>query len=120
MDDLKNLKDRLMNIKVTKSWQYLAYLYLALPGLLFLLGWTTQSKIFGSLFHNYGLFGVNPIPNLSTFTGIVGLGLAIWFLVSALRRRDWLDLAISAVLVALNAAYFLFGVNYSLLGMLSI
>lgn len=113
-------KEKLMNVKVTKSWQYLTYLYLVLPGLLFLLGWITQSSVFGSIFHNYGLFAVSPIPNFSSFTGIIGLGIAIWFLVAALRRRDWVDLAVSSVLVALNAGYFLLGVNYMLLKMLNI
>lgn len=120
MNKLDKLKEKLLNSKISKSWQYLCYIYLLLPGLLFLLGWLTQSKTFGSLFHNYGLFAINPIPNLSALTGVVGLGLAVWFLVAALRRRDWLDFAVSATLVALNAAYFYFGVNYILLKMLAI
>lgn len=120
MNSINDLKEKFMNAKITKSWQYLAYIYLLLPALLFLLGWLTQSKVFGALFHNYGLFATNPIPNLSSFTGIIGLGIAIWFLVAALRRKDWGDFAISAVLIAFNAAYFILGLNYTLLSMLTI
>ncbi|MEG1943264.1 MAG: hypothetical protein RR049_05550, partial [Angelakisella sp.] len=105
MDSLNRLREKFLAVKITKSWHYLAYLYLVLPALLFAAAYLTRAgslgKVLGTLFHNYGLFAVNPIPNFSSFTGIVGLGMAIWFLVSALRRRDMADFLLTALLVAL-------------------
>lgn len=122
--DIKSVGNKVLNAQINKSWLFLSYLYLLLPGLLFGLGvlFRTQTlgKTFASLFHNYGLFAISTIPNLGSFTGILGLGLAGWFLYAALRRRDWLDFGLSAVLVAANTLYFYFEVNYWLLGFLRV
>ena len=119
---MRQAGDKLMSLQINKSWQYLAYLYLLLPGVLFALGYFLREqalgKTFAALFHNYGLFAVSTIPNLSNLTGLVGLGLAAWFLFAAVRRRDWLDLGLSAGLVGLNTLYFYFELNYRLLNLL--
>lgn len=106
----KDLKARLLNFQLTKSWQYLLYIYLILPGILCLLSWLFRGSGLGrslaTLYHTYNLFAVCPIPNFHSFTGVVGLCLAAWFLWKPLRRRDWLDLGLSLVLVMANFAFF--------------
>ena len=114
----KNLKD----IKVTKSWQYLAYLYLALYGILFLLAFLLKNTglgiVLASLFHNYGLYVIQVIPHFSNFTGVIGAGLVLFFLGWAVKRKDWPDLILSLVLVGLNFLYFFFQWNYLLVPLL--
>lgn len=106
----KGLKARLLNFQLTKSWQYLLYIYLVLPGILCLLAWLFRGNGLGrslaALYHTYNLFAVCPIPNFQSFTGVVGFCLAVWFLWKPLRRRDWLDLALSLALAAANFAFF--------------
>lgn len=105
--------------KLTKSWQYLIYLYLALPGLLFLLAWLTRNSGLAEVFHGYNLYVINTVPDLPTLTGIVGIALAAWFLFDAARHRRWVDLAVSAALVAADTVYFAMDWNYLLLRFLS-
>lgn len=122
MGKFDKVGEKFSEIKLDKSWHYLCYIYLLLPGVLFLLALLGKNQPFaktlGLLFHNYGLFVTNTVPNLSTFTGVLGLGLALWFLLDTARRRDWTDMTISLVLVACNTVYFLMGWNYLLAGML--
>lgn len=119
MGKLKELGNKLMSTPVKKSWFVLSYLYLVLPALLYLLAdlsnIQSMSKIFATLFHNYGIFCVNVIPSPANFTGLVGLCLAVWFVVAAMRKKDWVDVGICLAMIALNAAYFLLGWNYWLL-----
>ena len=116
------MEQKVREIKLTQSWQYLAYLYLALYGVLLLLALLLKNTGLGvmlaGLFHNYGLYVIQVIPNFSNFTGVVGAGLAIFFLGWAVRRRDWLDLILSLALVGLNFAYFFFQWNYLLVPLL--
>lgn len=109
-------------LTLTKSWQYLAYLYLLLHALLFVLAYLLRNNAFGvmlaGLFHNYGLYVIQVIPSLSNFTGILGAGIALFCLGWAVWRRDWLDLALSLALVGLNFAYFYLEWNYLLVPLL--
>ena len=105
---------------LTKSWQYLLYLYLLLPSVLFLLAFLLKNTSFGvslaAMFHNYGLFVTNPIPNFAAFnfTGVIGIGRALFFVGWAVKRKNWVDLVLSLALIALNFSYFFFGWNYQL------
>lgn len=110
------------DLKLTKSWQYLVYLYLLLHALLFALAYLLRNTDFGvmlaGLFHNYGLYVIQVIPSFSNFTGVIGAGIALFLLGWAVRRRDWLDLLISLGLVGLNFAYFYLEWNYRLVPLL--
>ncbi len=107
---LRVWREWLLNIRITKSWQYLLYLYLILPGVLFLLAWMLRNTAAGpglaTLYHTYNLFAICPVLNFHSFTGVVGLGLAVWFLWQPFRRRDWPDLAASLLLAGANFAFF--------------
>ena len=50
--------------ELKKMWQWLVYLYVVLPALLFLLGFLTRNMdmgiLFARLFHSYCLYVVNP------------------------------------------------------------
>ena len=121
---------RLRSFRITKSWQYLLYFYLILPGILFLLAWILRNTFLGSplgiLYHNYNLFAICPVPNFQSYTGVVGFFMALWFLWQPLRRQDWPDLGLSLGLVAINAAFFLLetpdgvALNYLALRLLSL
>ena len=75
-------------LELRKSWQYLLYIDLVLPGLLFLAAFVTRGSSFGislgRVFHTYGLYVSSPVPNLDPFngTGVLGLlitlGLLLW------------------------------------------
>ena len=110
--------------KLTKSWQYLAYIYFVLPLVLFIIAVLTRSidagTIFGTLFHNYGLFVASPIIHLSALTGVVGVAIACWSIVNAVRNKDSKDLIISIALISVNALYYFFGINYILIQYIAI
>ena len=119
-------RERAGKFEIRKSWQYLLYITVVLPAVLFLLAYLLGDSAFGvslgRIFHTYGLYVSSPIPNLDPFngTGVLGLvilaALAVW----AVRRRDWADLGITLALGAANALYFAMGWNYALLPMLNL
>ena len=117
---LKKIKIKLSSFSLTKSWQYLVYIYIVLPGLIFLLAQIFKNISLGStmssLFHTYNLYAISTVPNFSpfNFTGIIGIVIAVYFIFHAVKSKDWKDLIISSVLVAANFLYFLFEVNYML------
>ena len=119
-------REKAGKFEIRKSWQYLLYITVVLPAVLFLLAYLLRDSAFGvslgRIFHTYGLYVSSPIPNLDPFngTGVLGLvilaALAVW----AVRRRDWADLGITLALGAANALYFAMGWNYALLPMLNL
>ena len=119
-------REKAGKFEIRKSWQYLLYITVVLPAVLFLLAYLLGDSAFGvslgRIFHTYGLYVSSPIPNLDPFngTGVLGLvilaALAVW----AVRRRDWADLGITLALGAANALYFAMGWNYALLPMLNL
>ena len=113
-------------LELRKSWQYLLYIDLVLPGLLFLAAFVTRGSSFGislgRVFHTYGLYVSSPVPNLDPFngTGVLGLLITLGLLLWAARRRDWKDLALTLALGGANALYFALGGNYALLPYLTL
>lgn len=124
--DWDKAREKAGKFEIRKSWQYLLYITVVLPAVLFLLAYLLRDSAFGvslgRIFHTYGLYVSSPIPNLDPFngTGVLGLvilaALAVW----AVRRRDWADLGITLALGAANALYFAMGWNYALLPMLNL
>ena len=124
--DWGKAREKAGKFEIRKSWQYLLYITVVLPAVLFLLAYLLGDSAFGvslgRIFHTYGLYVSSPIPNLDPFngTGVLGLvilaALAVW----AVRRRDWADLGITLALGAANALYFAMGWNYALLPMLNL
>ncbi len=122
-------KNKVSGAELSRSWQYLLYIYVVLPAVLFLFAWLLRGNSMGhalaSLYHTYNIFVVCPIPNFQSFTGVLGLLLAIYFLIQPIWRKNWFDLAISGALVLLNFLFFYLqtpdgiNLNYVLLRFLS-
>ena len=91
-------------------WQWLLYLYLVLPLVLFVLGLLTRNLdmgvMFARLFHSYCMYVVNPIPDVPSMTGIFGAVLALGVVFYTLYRRDFRDFGISLGLIAMNAVFY--------------
>ena len=104
-----------MDLKMNKSWQWLFYLDLVLPGMLFLLalllGTTSFGSLFARLFHSYGLYIIDPIPG-GGLTGLAGIALHGTALVLAAKRREWLDFGLCVLLLAGTALFFGLEWNY--------
>ena len=93
--DWDKAREKAGKFEIRKSWQYLLYITVVLPAVLFLLAYLLGDSAFGvslgRILHTYGLYVSSPIPNLDPFngTGVLGLvilaALAVW----AVRRRDW-------------------------------
>lgn len=121
MGKLEELKEKVNNSDIQKSWQYMLYIAGVLPGGIYLLAWLLRENgsgvMLGRLFHTYNLYVSSPLPNFDPFngTGMLGLVILVVLVVWAVRRRDWLDLAITLALGAVNAYYFWAEWNYQLL-----
>ena len=124
--DWDKAREKAGKFEIRKSWQYLLYITVVLPAVLFLLAYLLRDSAFGvslgRIFHTYGLYVSSPIPNLDPFngTGVLGLVILVALAVWAVRRRDWADLGITLALGAANALYFAMGWNYALLPMLNL
>jgi hypothetical protein len=126
MGKWNEMKEKAGGFEIRKSWQYLLYITVVLPVILFLLAFVLKDNSFGvtlgRIFHTYGLYVSSPIPNFSPFngTGVLGLAILIFLAVWAVRRRDWADLGITLGLGAVNALYFAMGWNYAILPLLNL
>jgi len=126
MGKMDELRDKANRFEIKKSWQYLLYIVVVLPGLLYLLAWLLRGGGTGvalaRMFHTYNLYVSSPIPNFSPFngTGVLGLAILLALAVWAVRRKDWPDLAVTLALGAANAAYFWMEWNYLLLRFINI
>lgn len=107
------------SLELKKMWQWLLYLYLVLPLVLFVLGLLTRNLdmgvMFARLFHSYCMYVVNPIPDVPSMTGIFGAVLALGVVFYTLYRRDFKDFGISLGLIALNAVFYYTQLNYLLI-----
>ncbi|MCI5800668.1 MAG: hypothetical protein MR014_00490 [Oscillospiraceae bacterium] len=109
--------------ELKKSWHWMLYIYLVLPGVLFflafLIGDSVSGRFFTQLFHSYNLYVLCPIPNFSKWIGIAGLLIPAVLVIQSIRRKDWLDLLICLGIEAAAAVYFFLEWNYLLSGLLS-
>lgn len=122
MSSIDNMKEKLNNFEVKKSWQWLLYMYLVLPGLMFVIAYiggdSAIGTYFSKIFHSYNLYAINPIPHITSLTGIIGLIIPLYLMWKAFRRKDYKDLIITAILFVGIAVFFYFEVNYVLLKLL--
>jgi hypothetical protein len=109
-----NLK-KITDLKFDKGWKYLVYFDFLLPALIYLIAYLSQAPFAAKIFHSYEMFIVNPIPNIKTLTGIIGLVYHTGILGYAIKKHHYADLAVSAVLALLTAAFFFFEINYLIL-----
>jgi len=113
---------KLAGMKIEKGWQWLLYLDVLLPGLLYLLAFLMPAGIavnLARLFHSYSMYVSNPIPNVSALMGLVGLALHLGVLGQAAKRRDWKDFVLSLALTLAVVFYYYQGLNYDLVRYLS-
>jgi hypothetical protein len=115
--------EKLKNFELKKGWQWMLYMDILFPAILFLGALLLKSSSFGvtlaKWFHSYCLYLINPIPDFATFTGVVGLVYPFYFFWQAARKRDWLDLGLCVALTGLMALCFWQEWNYLLVKLLS-
>ncbi len=113
MEEKKNI------FELKKSWHWMVYIYVVLPVAMFVLGWlmgdNDMGKFFSGLFHAYNLYVMNPIFNLDKKMGIIGILVPLFLFGWAVKRKDFIDLAISAGIEALVVVYFWQEWNYLLI-----
>lgn len=107
--------EKIKSFKFDKGWKLLAYFDFLLPALIFLLAFLTQAPYIARLFHSYEMFIVNPVPNIKTLTGIVGLAYHTGIIGYTIKKRNYIDIAITVMMTLFIAAFFLFGINYIIL-----
>lgn len=126
MGKLDEIIEKANRFELQKSWQYLLYIAVVLPGALFLLAWLLRDFSIGvmpaRMFHTYNLYVSSPVPNFDPFngTGVLGLVILAVLVVRAVRRKDKLDLVLTLVIGAVNACYFWAEWNYQLLRFISL
>lgn len=116
---MRKLLDKIVKIKLDKGWQWLLYLDIILPGILFLLAYLMPLKeiahLLARLFHSYNLFVINPIPDMANLMGIVGMLLHVGVLGYALKKKDLADMLLSLVITAMIVWVFYSELNYTLI-----
>lgn len=119
MNKFDELKEKANRFELKKSWQWLLYLYLVLPLLLFVIGVLggdgAIGTYFSKIFHSYNLYVISPLVDFASLTGIIGVIIPGYLLFKAYRRKDYKDIGISIALFLCIAVYFYFEVNYMLL-----
>jgi hypothetical protein len=102
------------------SWQWMLYLYVFVPAMLYGLAYFSGAGFLGRMYHTYNLYIINPVPNFENYTGLAGFFIAMYLLFRPLQRRKWLDFGLSAVLTALIVSFFQWDVHYWLLSHLKV
>lgn len=100
------------NLKFDKGWKFLIYFDIVLPAILFIIAFFSGIPFFAKLFHSYELFIVNPIPNLTSYIGIIGLIYHLMVIVYALIKRDLYDTILCIIITLATVAFFWFEINY--------
>lgn len=117
------MEKKKINFDLKKSWQWMVYIYFGLPLIMFILGWlmgdNDMGKFFSGLFHAYNLYIMNPLFNFTKKMGIIGILMPLFFFGWAIKRKDYVDLAISAGIEAAVVVYFCMGWNYFVIQPLS-
>ncbi len=105
-------------------WQWILYLFAAIPAFLFALAYFTGSGFFSRMFHTYSLYIANPVPNFQSYTGVAGFVITMYFLFMSVRmsvrNKNWLDLVLTIFFIAVNISFFKWGLNYTLLSYLTV
>ncbi len=96
---------RILEMKVTKSWQLLVYFDLMLPALLFGAALLMGSNV-SILFLMYAQYVLNTFPIGVDLIGITGLLFHVALFGWAIWRRNWKDAAIVVVVAGLLALIF--------------
>lgn len=117
------MEKKKISLDLKKSWQWMVYIYLVLPVIMFLLAWlmgdNDMGKFFSGLFHAYNIYIMNPIPSITKGMGIVGIVLPLALLAWAIKRKDYVDLAICVGIEVLVVVYFLLEWNYVVVSLLN-
>lgn len=110
----ESLWQKLYHAKMQQGWQWLVYIDLIFPGLLFVLALLPVSGLNHSLagmFHLYTRYVLTPLPSFVSLTGILAPLLHLGLLLRALIRRKWLDAGLCLLLFALLVLFFHIEIN---------
>jgi len=120
---VRDTLNKIVGLQLKRSWQWLLYLDLILPGILFSLAYflpqAELAVLFARLYHSYSMYVSNPIPNLTTFMGLVGLAIHLWALGYAFKGKNRIDLFLSVIITLAITLYYYFGINYELVRLLN-
>ena len=103
---------KLKEFKFDRGWKLLLYFDLVLPAVLYFIAWATKLPQLSNIFHAYEIFLVNPIPNISALTGILGLVFHLGVIGYTMMKRNFKDLAFCIAITLLITLFFLFEINY--------
>jgi len=109
IEKIKAGAERVSKMKMNQGWQWLLYLDIIFPLILFLIALLPISGIqstFAHFYHNYNLFIICPIPNISAMIGVFGLILHVGLMGLALFRKKWLDLILCTLFLLAMLAFF--------------
>ena len=100
------------SFEFTKMWQWLLYIDILLPLLLFGLAYFTQSTGLARIYHSYCLYIASPVPRFPSLTGVAGAAIGLGAVFRALYKRDIPDVVLCIVILAAVAVYYYTGTNY--------
>lgn len=103
------------SFELTKMWQWLLYIDILLPALLFGLAYLTQSTGLARIYHSYCLYIASPVPRFPSLTGVVGAVIGLGTVFRALYKKDIPDVVLCIVILAAVAVYYYTGTNYLLI-----
>jgi hypothetical protein len=95
-----------------KGWKLLIYFDIILPALLFTAAFFSGLPFLAKIFHSYELFIVNPIPDFTSFVGIIGLLYHLGIIIYTLTKRDLKDIILSILLTIAILVFFWLELNY--------
>lgn len=106
-------------IKMDKGWQWLLYLDIILPLILFLIALLIPSgnvkQEFSTFFHTYNMYVINVIPNFINFTGILGIIIHLGAIIYGIVKKNKVDIIICCCFLDVIFLYFVFKINYMLI-----
>ncbi|NLX64472.1 MAG: hypothetical protein GX022_06855 [Clostridiaceae bacterium] len=103
------------SIKFDKGWKILIYFDIVLPAILFVLAFFLNLPYLSKIFHSYEIFISNPIPDFASLTGIIGLIYHLGIIIYTIVKRDFSDMLFCLIITLAIAAYFWFGINYTII-----
>jgi len=103
------------NLKLDKCWKILIYFDIVLPAVLFALAFLSGIPYLSKIFHSYEIFISSPIPDFASLTGIIGLIYHLGMIIYTIIKRNFSDMLLCMIITLAIAAYFWFGINYTII-----
>lgn len=110
---------KIKDFKFNRGWKVLIYFDLAIPIILYLLALLFPilriRSFFALLFHSYNLYILKTIPDIVSFTGIVGFLYHLGIIGYTLKKRYIKDFILCLLISIVITLIFLTGINYEII-----